>query len=138
MDFVNAHGLCWRLQVRISERNLVDILEPTPGVTINPVIMCYKKLSENLSYQIFVFISHEFCHDVTFSFTLIGKLITLIWEIGPDLEIIHYSTDSTVNIGTKLLSKWSVAMRSFFFASQQEIIWKLVMERVLGTLLEER
>ena len=120
MDFVNSHRLCWRLQVRISERNSVDILETNPEVTVNPVIMRYKKLSENLSYQSFVFISHESRHDATFFFALIWKLITLLWEIAPDLEMIHNSTDPLVNIGTKLLSKWSVAMRSFFVARHQE------------------
>ena len=62
-------------------------------VTMHLVVMYYKKLSKNPSR-----------HGVTFVFTLIVKLILLLREIVPDLEMIH-STDSPVNIEAKLLPR---------------------------------
>ena len=105
-------------------------------VTMHLVVMYYKKLSKNRNHQNFVFISNKSRHGVTFVFTLIVKLILLLREIVPDLEMIH-STDSPVNIEAKLLPRWSVAMRSFSVAKHQGIMWKLVTERCHGTLLEE-
>ena len=73
-------------------------------VTMHLVVMYYKKLSKNLNHQNFVFISNKSRHGVTFVFTLIVKLILLLREIVPDLEMIH-STDSPVNIEAKLLPR---------------------------------
>ena len=56
--------------------------------------MFYKNRGEKeSSHQNFVFVSSEFHHDTTFIYTLIGKLVPLLKEIVPNLEMIHYCTD---------------------------------------------
>ena len=62
-------------------------------VTIHPVVMYYKK-NEKLEHKSYVFISNESRHDPVFVFTLIQKLIPLLKETLPNLEMIHYWTDS--------------------------------------------
>ena len=40
-----------------------------------------------------MFISNESCHDAIFVYTLIGKLVPLLKEVVPDLEMVDYWTD---------------------------------------------
>ena len=64
-------------------------------VTIHPVMMYYKtQNSEETSHKSFVFISNESRHDAIFAYTLIGNLVPLLKEVVPDLEMVHYWTDS--------------------------------------------
>ena len=57
-------------------------------VTINLVMMYYKtQNSEESSHKSFVFTSNESCHDTIFAYTLIGKLVLLLKEVVPSLEI---------------------------------------------------
>ena len=97
MDFAKYY------RCRSQKKIQATYLSPTQ-VTIYLIVMYYKRLSKNLSHQNFVFISNESRHGVPFAFTLIVKLILLLKEIVPDLEMIH-STDSPVNIEAKLLSR---------------------------------
>ena len=64
-------------------------------VATHPVVMYYKNRweKENI-HQSFVFVSSESHHGATFIYTLIGKLVPLLKEIVPNLEMIHYCTDS--------------------------------------------
>ena len=58
------------------------------------VVMYYKtQNSEESSHKSFVFISNESHHDAIFVYTLIGKLVPLLKEVVPNLEIVHYWTD---------------------------------------------
>ena len=60
-------------------------------VTIHPVVMYYKtRNSEESSQNSFVFISNESRHDAIFVYTLVGKLVPLLKEVVPDLEMVHY------------------------------------------------
>ena len=64
-------------------------------VTIDPVVIYYKNRAEKEnSHQSFVFVSSESHHDATFIYTRISKVISLLKEIVPNLEMIHYWTDS--------------------------------------------
>ena len=57
--------------------------------------MYYKtQNSEESSHKSFVFISNESRHDAIFVYTLIGKLLPLLKEVVPNLEMLHYWTDS--------------------------------------------
>ena len=57
--------------------------------------MYYKtQNSEESSQNSFVFISNESRHDAIFVYTLVGKLVPLLKEVVPDLEMVHYWTDS--------------------------------------------
>ena len=49
--------------------------------------------SEKSSHKSFVFISNESRHNAIFVYTLIGKLVPLLKEVVPNLEIVHYWTD---------------------------------------------
>ena len=64
-------------------------------VTIHPVVMYYKtQNSEESSHRSFVFISNECRHDAIFVYTLIGKSVPLLKEDVPNLEMVHYWTNS--------------------------------------------
>ena len=65
-------------------------------VTIHPVVMYFKKQgSEECNHhKSFVFISNESRHDATFIYTLIGKLVPQLKQVVPNLEMMHYWTDS--------------------------------------------
>ena len=41
-----------------------------------------------------MFVSNESRHDAIFVYKLIGKLVPLLKEIFPNLEMVHYRTDS--------------------------------------------
>ena len=55
--------------------------------------LCITKIEEKKRTIISV-LSSESHHDATFIFTQIGKLVPLLKEIVPNLEMIHYWTDS--------------------------------------------
>ena len=58
------------------------------------VVMYYKtQNSEESSHKSFVFSSNESRNDAILS-TLTGKLVPLLKEVVPDLEMVHYWTDS--------------------------------------------
>ena len=58
------------------------------------------------SHRSFVFVSNESCHDATFVFTLIGRLIPLLKEIVRNLKMVHYWTDSPASqYGNKTILK---------------------------------
>ena len=64
-------------------------------VTIHPVAMYYKtQNSEKSSHKSFAFISNESRHDAIFVYTLICKLVPLLKEVVPNLEMVHYWTNS--------------------------------------------
>ena len=64
-------------------------------ITIHPVVIYYKtQNSEESGHKSFVFISNESCHDAIFIYTLIDKLVPLLKEVVPNLEMMHYWTDS--------------------------------------------
>lgn len=64
-------------------------------VTIHPVVMYYKQPgSQESTHKSFVFISNESRHDATFIYTLIGKLVPLLKQVVPNLQMVHYWTDS--------------------------------------------
>ena len=102
-------------------------------VTIHPVVMYYKNRGEKEnSHQSFVFVSSESHHDATFIYTLIGKLVPLLKEIVPNLEIIHYWTDlPTSQTGTKPFSKLSVTIRNTSTAKYHGIIWSWSRKRTI-------
>ena len=61
----------------------------------HPVVMYYKTHnSEESSHKSFLFISNESRHDPIFVYTLTGKLVPLLKEVVPNLERVHYWTDS--------------------------------------------
>ena len=56
--------------------------------------MYYKtQNSEESGHKSFVFISNESHHDAIFVYTLIGKLVPLLKEVVPNLEMVDYWTD---------------------------------------------
>ena len=57
--------------------------------------MYYKtQNSAESSHKSFVFISNESRHDAMFVYIIIGKLVLLLKEIVPYLEMVHYWTNS--------------------------------------------
>ena len=78
-----------------SQNEIQSVYWSPTQVTIYPVVMYYKNRREKEnSHQSFVFVSSESHHDATFIYTLIGKLVPLLKEIVPNLEMIHYWTHS--------------------------------------------
>ena len=75
----------------------LPIHSPTQ-VTVHPVVMYYNtQNSEESSHKSFVFISNESHHDAIFVYILIGKLVPLLKEVVPNLEMVHYWTDSPIS-----------------------------------------
>ena len=78
-----------------SQNEIQSVYWSPTQVTIYPVVMYYKNRREKEnSHQSFVFVSSESHHDATFIYILINKVISLLKEIVPNLEMIHYWTDS--------------------------------------------
>ena len=100
-------------------------------VTIHPVVIYYKNRAEKEnSHQSFVFVSSESHHDATFIYTLINKVISLLKEIVPNLEMIHYWTDSpTSQYRNKTIFKVISYHEEISTAKYHGIIWKLVTEK---------
>ena len=62
-------------------------------VTIHPVVSYYKK-DGKVTHQSYVFISNEPSHDAKFVYALLKKLVPALVKLVPDVEFIHYWTDS--------------------------------------------
>ena len=53
--------------------------------------------SEENIHKSFVFISNESRHDTIFVYTITVKLVPLLKEVVPDLEMVHYWTNSSTS-----------------------------------------
>ena len=123
-----------------SQNEIQSAYWSTTHVTIHPVVMYYKNRGEKgHSHQSFVFISSESHHDTTFIYTLIGKLVPLFKEIVPNLEMIHFWTDSQTSQyrNKKPFSKLSATMSNISTAKHHRIIWKVITKKSRAILLVE-
>ena len=123
-----------------SQNEIQSAYWSTTQVTIHPVVMYYKNRGEKVnSHQSFVFISSESHHDTTFIYTLIGKLVPLFKEIVPNLEMIHFWTDSQTNQyrNKKPFSKLSATMSNISTAKHHRITWNVITKKPHAILLVE-
>ena len=63
-------------------------------VTIHPMVINYRDADNKLQHKSFVGISPEKAHNAPTTFAFLKKLVPLVREILPDLERIHYISDS--------------------------------------------
>lgn len=90
MDFAGDYKYRSEIQVQSTYWSQIQI-------TIHPVIMHYNKKNGKLKCKSFEFVSNESRHDAVFVYILIQKLITLLKATVPNLEMIHYWTDSSTS-----------------------------------------
>ena len=88
MDFAEDYGCR-------SQNEIQSVYWSPIQITIHPAVMYYKtQNSAESSHKSFVFISNESRHDAMFVYIIIDKLVLLLKEIVPYLEMVHYWTNS--------------------------------------------
>ena len=88
MDFAEDYGCR-------SQNEIQSVYWSPIQITIHPAVMYHKtQNSAESSHKSFVFISNESRHDAMFVYIIIGKLVLLLKEIVPYLEMVHYWTNS--------------------------------------------
>ena len=63
-------------------------------VTIHPMVVNYRNFQNEIMHKSFVGISPEKAHNAPTTFAFLKKLIPLVKELLPELECVHYISDS--------------------------------------------
>ena len=82
-----------------SQEELQSVYWSQTKVTIHPVVAYFKRerereRGETIRHQSFVFLTDEPRHDAKFVFALLRSLVSQLTKLIPELEYIHYWTDS--------------------------------------------
>ena len=80
-----------------------------------------------------MFISNEPCHDVICVYTLVGKIVPLLKEVIPNLEMVHYWIDSPISPETVPYSKLLAAIKNILASRPQGVLRRLAMGKARVT-----
>ena len=86
MDFAEDYKCQSQDEIQSAYRNATQ-------VTLHPTVVYYKE-ENTLEHKSFVFVSDEPAHNASTVFTILKKFVPEIKKIVPNLDMVHYWTDS--------------------------------------------